>query len=455
MTALPRDLGDGLTLRVATADDADALATFNADVLRGQDAREPQATIAEWTRDLLGGAHPMARAHDATIVEETRTRAIVSSMILVPHVWSYGGVRIPVGQPELVGTRVDYRGRGLVRAQFEAHHARSAARGHLMEAITGIPWFYRQFGYELAIARGGGGRLFPREVGALPAVETIRVRPATVDDGPFLAALDAHASQRYAVSTPRDAAQWHYEIAGHREGSASRLVIRVIEEAGGRPIGMLVHASTLWGADTLGVTALEVAAGVSWRPAALAALRHCGEAGEAIAASRGRPFGGVGLWLLRRDHPIYAVLNVRYDEGDAWSAVYTRVAGVAAFLRAVAPALERRLAGSPLAGHSAELRLSFYRDGVHLVIEGGRLKSVDAWRTPFTLVGQEMNIGTTDPERPHASFPDLTFLQLLFGFRSADDLTAWYPDCLVRTAEARALLTALFPRQPSVVWPVL
>ena len=455
MTALPRDLADGLTLRAATSADGDALATFNADVLRGQDASEPQANLAEWTRDLMTGAHPIARAEDATIVEDTRTGAIVSAMFLIPHTWSYGGVKIAVGQPELVGTRADHRGRGLVRAQFDVLHARSAARGHVMEAITGIPWFYRQFGYELAIARGGGGRLFASELAALPVTEAVRVRAATPHDAPFLAALDAHASLRRAVWTPRDAAQWRYEIGGHREGSAARAVICVIEETGGRAIGLLAHATHLWGANTLGVQALEVEEGVSWRPAVIAALHHCREAGEAIAAASGRPFGGASLWLLRRDHPVYAVLNVRYDESDTWYAVYTRVADVTAFLRAVTPALERRLSNSPLAGHSAELRLSFYRDGVRLVIAGGRVKSVDAWRTPWTLVGQEMNLGTRDPGRAHAQFPDLTFLQLLFGLRSADDLTAWYPDCLVRTAETRALLNALFPRQPSVIWPVL
>ena len=29
------------------------------------------------------------------------------------------------------------------------------------------------------------------------------------------------------------------------------------------------------------------------------------------------------------------------------------------------------------------------------------------------------------------------------------------PDCIVRGGESRALLNALFPRQPSIVWPIL
>ena len=51
MTAvLPRALGDDLVLRVATPADADAMAVFNADILRMQDSAEPQASLGEWTK---------------------------------------------------------------------------------------------------------------------------------------------------------------------------------------------------------------------------------------------------------------------------------------------------------------------------------------------------------------------------------------------------------------------
>jgi hypothetical protein len=62
---------------------------------------------------------------------------------------------------------------------------------------------------------------------------------------------------------------------------------------------------------------------------------------------------------------------------------------------------------------------------------------------------------STDPRRASAMFPDLTFLQLLFGFRSLEEIQAAFPDCIVRTSEARTLLTALFPAQLSDVWPVV
>ena len=61
-----------------------------------------------------------------------------------------------VGRPELVGTLPEFRNRGLIRAQMDILHQWSAERGQPVQAITGIPFFYRQFGYEMALPLQGG-----------------------------------------------------------------------------------------------------------------------------------------------------------------------------------------------------------------------------------------------------------------------------------------------------------
>jgi hypothetical protein len=58
---------------------------------------------------------------------------------------------------------------------------------------------------------------------------------------------------------------------------------------------------------------------------------------------------------------------------------YVRVADVAGFLRQVAPALEARLAASAVAGHSGRLAVSFYRTGVRLRFDHGRLAEIVSW----------------------------------------------------------------------------
>lgn len=42
-----------------------------------------------------------------------------------------------------VATQPEYEGRGLLRALMHWAHARSHARDHVLQAMIGIPYFYR------------------------------------------------------------------------------------------------------------------------------------------------------------------------------------------------------------------------------------------------------------------------------------------------------------------------
>jgi hypothetical protein len=437
-----RDLGHGLVLRRAIPADTDALVAFNADVLRHQDAPEPDAPTAAWTRDLLTGRHPHVAASDFTVVEDTRAGVIVSSVGLISQTWSYAGVPIAVGQPELIGTRPDHRDRGLVRAQLDVVHGWSAKRGHVLQAIDGIPWFYRQFGYEMALALRAGRSADPGNARPSPA---FRFRPATPGDVPFLVRTDALGATRYLVTCSRDDVLWRYEVDGRVAGNQNRGEVRIMETADGQPVGFAVLIPRLMD-GTIWVIACEIVPDVAWHEVASAILADVETIGNGYGAGR---VARIGFWL-GEEHPIYR--HAPHDEPPyAW---YLRVADLAGFLRHIAPVLERRLAASPLAGHGGTIDVSFYRDGLRLTFADGRLTAAQPWRPPLGLTGIERGEPTT-VERPAAMFPGRTFLQLVFGYRSLDDLEFAFPDCLVRTDAARQLLLTLFPRCSSHVWPVL
>jgi hypothetical protein len=76
-----------------------------------------------------------------------------------------------------------------------------------------------------------------------------------------------------------------------------------------------------------------------------------------------------------------------------------------------------------------------------LELERGRLSGVEDW-------------SATAEEDSDAAIPDLTFLQLLFGYRSLEELDHVFADCSPGEGDARVLLEALFPRRPSDLWPV-
>ena len=436
-----RDLGDGLILRRATPDDAEALATFNAQIFRDAGSEQPNMGIAAWTQDLLSGDHPSCGADDFTIVEEASTGAIVSSIVLISQAWTYDGIAFGVGRPELVGTSPAYRRRGLVRTQFEVLHQWSAKRHERLQAITGIPWYYRQFGYEMALNLEGGRVGYRPHIPRLKAEETepYRVRPVTAADLPCITQLVEHANTRYRVACVRDAALWHYEAFGKREQNTTRAVMCVIEAADGESVGFLAHPARLFGSTQV-TWAYELKPGVSWAAVTPSVIRYLHTIGEAYATRDQGECSAFGLWL-GRTHPVYDAMCSRLPDTRRVYAWYLRVPDLPGFLRHIAPALERRLATSVVAGYTGEVKLSFYRSGLRLAFRHGSLQAAEAW-TP------------TPDERGSAAFPDLTFLQLVFGYRSLEELCYAFADCWVENDATHAVLEALFPRQDSDVWPI-
>jgi len=435
--AFIKDLGGGLILRRATVEDTDELASFNAWV-HGDDELDA-GRVSAWTRDLMEKAHPTFEVGDFTIVEDTATGKIVSSLNLISQTWSYAGIKFGVGRPELVGTLPEYRNRGLVRAQFEIVHQWSARRGELVQAITGIPFYYRQFGYEMALSLGGGRTGFKSNVPLLMEgeQEPYIIRPACEADIEFIAQLYNLASHRYQVNCVWDENLWRYELSGKSSTNVNRMELHMIDTLAGEPVGFLAHPVTVW-APAMAATIYEVKPGASWSVVTPTVVRYLYRTGESYAARDHRQdkFAGFGFYL-GDDHPVYQVLHNNLPHVNIPYAWYVRIPDLPGFLRHIAPVLDRRLSSSMLAGHSGELKITFYRAGLRMVFENGKLAAVETWEpNPQGHSGD-------------AAFPNLTFLQLLFGYRSLDELKYAFADCSYSSDEVYALLNALFPKQTS------
>ena len=442
-----KQLEDGLVIRRGRKSDAAAIQAFNAENLSDPDEPEgPENPVGIWTRDLFTRPHPTTGPRNFTIVEDTRAARIVSALGLIPQRWAYDGAEFGVDQVELVATDPAYRNRGLVREQFELVHRWSRRRSHLIQVIEGIPYFYRQFGYEMCLplfgARAGPASSLPgpgpQRSGAEPGAG-FRLRAAGEADIPFLREVYDRGRARSLVSSVWDDDVWRYQLAGHSRGSATALEWRIIEDAGGGRRGYLAHPPRFHGSAFI-VFHLELAEGASWLRVMPTVLEYVRVAGERYAAESGDVFSAF-RFLLGTEHPAYRTASAAMPITRPPYAWYVRVPDLPAFVRCIAPVLERRLAASEAAGYTGALALSFYLDGLRLVFEEGRIAR--AGRLPRRR-----------SDAAGARFPDLTFLQLMFGRRSLAELEDWYADCTVRNDETRLLIETLFPRRPSNTYSV-
>jgi len=444
--AIIRALDDGLVLRRSSGADADALAEFNARIQTDFGPDHPDERVGAWAYDLLARPHPTFHADDFTIIAEAATGRIVSSMNLISQTWAYEGIPFGVGRPELVGTLPEYRNRGLVRLQFDEVHRWSAERGELVQGITGIPFYYRQFGYEMGLELSGGRLGYADRLPQLKdgEAEPFLLRPATAADIPFLMELDAHAARRSLISCVRDEAIWRYELDGQGPKSEQRREIRVITRPDGEAVGFLIHLWFNW-ATGLVAQIYELKPGISWLEVTPSVARYLWKTGGEYARIPHQD-GSVmerstyGFWFGSR-HPAYEVFDERLPRRRDPYAWYVRVPDLPGFLRHIAPALEQRLAESLIVDYNGEARISFYRSGLRLKLDKGRLSQVEAWKP-------------SPAEQGRAAFPNLTFLQLVFGYRSLAELKKSYADCWTADDEVGLLLETLFPKKSSDFLPI-
>jgi GNAT superfamily N-acetyltransferase len=435
-----KDLGDGLILRRAVASDTDKLVAFNSNLHMDPGEEELTAYVIGWVRDLMTKDHPTFDPGDFTIVEDTKTGKIVSSLNLINQTWSYGGIEFGVGRPELVGTHPEYRRRGLIRAQFEVVHQWSKDRGHKVQAITGIPYYYRQFEYEMCITLGGS------RLGYLPHIPKLKddeaekytFRLAVPEDIPFIMEVYETTVKRSLVSCVRDEAYWRYDLFQKDERTrAEWIIIETLEKI---PVGFLLHGRQMRG-PILSIWGYELKTGASYLDVTPSVIRYLAKIGKKLAEKKEDiEFAGYSF-ELGATHPVYDVLPERMPRVSNPYAWYMRVVDIPDFLGHIGLVLEKRMAESPVVGYTGDLKLSFFRTGVKLSFEKGKLKTSTGYVPDHSEDGDVL-------------FPDLTFLRVLFGYTAFDELEPMFPDCYARNDHGRALIKFLFPKQSSNLWAI-
>ncbi len=428
----PRDLGDGLHLRWTTVADAAAVSDF---IARIWDPANPSERRRQGILASFAGHHPAVGPEDYLIVEDTTTGKIVATTSLLRQTWDYEGIPFAVGRPEDVGTLAAYRNRGLIRQIFATLHQRSDERGDLTQAITGIGYFYRQFGYEYALDLEGERVVRLTTLPEAPEQELYTLRSATLADLDFLRTLYDQHRAGTRVSTVVSAEFWQASLT-----TASLWKLLVIVDQAGQAAGYVRINPYRWGKQ-LGVWDIAAADGHALRPIGLAALRGLQTVGQAMDPDT--PLEEISL-QLGDEHPLYTVLGPTIaavtNPPYAWM---VRVANIPAFLQHVAPVLERRLTASPLAAYTGELCLNLYKGGARLVFQQGRIVEVSPWQVPADPGNRGIWMGV--------SIPPLVFLQLLFCYRSFAELIAHYPDVTSFDEALTPLVDALFPKGRSMV----
>ncbi|MFV9505487.1 MAG: GNAT family N-acetyltransferase [Oscillochloridaceae bacterium umkhey_bin13] len=358
--------------------------------------------------------HPHANPAHWLYIEDQTTNEVVASLCLLSWRLHYQGIGLRAAELGVVGTAEAYRNQGLQQVLYARFNELMQAGGYDLSHIQGIPYFYRQFGYEYAVPLEANWRL---DLPMLPeaAPEGYACRLATLDDLPLLVAWYDQAAASFDLATLRDEATWRYLLgpALATETGAETWLIEGPAGAGGYfrvayhgfGNGLIVNETS-----NLGYAA------------ALAALAHLGN----LAQERHKPYLRLNLAASNSLLQVAQSLGAHNGTAYAWQ---VRLLRPAALLQKLAPVFEQRIAASLYAGMNRVIGLDLYRERLNLHFVAGRLQAVEQG-------------GTQEPT--DLRLPPLLLAPLLLGHRSLPEINYLYPDAYA-VGTAGPLIEVLFP----------
>jgi predicted acetyltransferase len=345
---------------------------------------------------------------------------MVAGLCLIPSEWSIGGIRVKVAELGCVGTLSEYRHQGLQRKLMEEYDKRVLERGYYLSAIEGIPYFYRQFGYEYAIPLDEQTRIRLEKISDYEPVHTIR--PLANSDISKAMELLESSQRKFYVHGVRDKGIWKMQQDTHMTAEHDFEGYSVEKEG-----QMIAYFRVSQSPENKELFLREIT-DVD-QSGARSVLKFLKE--------RGLRFGlDTLVCTVSRREPFveYLVAAERAEQPHpyAWQ---IRVTDYVKMLHKMKSLFEKRLETSSFRCMTGKINLNFYRYTVQLTIEEGAI--IDVQRLE-------------ESEDRTVRFNPTVFTQLLLGHRSREELELTYPDFIVRPSH-KLLIDNLFPKLTSYV----
>jgi predicted acetyltransferase len=362
--------------------------------------------------------HPTMTLKDFFVIKHEGE--IVASLNLIPEKWSIGEVQLGVAEMGCVATLAEYRHRGLQRRLINEFHKQAAEEEYDLCAIEGIPYFYRQFGYEYAIPLLEETRI---RLDQIPNYESkLDIRPFSNKDIPSAMKLLEHSQRKFYVHIVRDEQIW-----------------RMQEETG------IVSADKFEGYAVEKDGELVTYFRISDKPEDKELILRETEdtdkrTGEAILKflkniCEQRGFETLTATISYLD-PLSKQLvdlgGVQSVPAYAWQ---IRIIDYVKIFEKMKTLFEKRLAASPYSHLTEKLFFNFRRYTVQVSVEDGKITKIQRLES-----SEDRTIGLNP----------LVFTQLLLGHRSRNELEMTYPDFGIRQSH-KHLIDVLFPKLPSYI----
>ncbi|MCW4012878.1 MAG: GNAT family N-acetyltransferase [Candidatus Bathyarchaeota archaeon] len=339
----------------------------------------------------------------------------VAGLILIPQKWNIDDVEMKVAEMGCVGTVPEHRRHGvqwILNNHFDEY---AKSRDYDMCVLAGIPYFYRQFGYQYAVELDYETKI---DLNKLPTETSLVSREFKDSDIPEAQRLLEHIQSNYLVHSIRTPEMWKMQQETGTYGAEPFKGTAILDNE------KLVAYYRWWAEEEVfNIKELALKSDAYIEEVAACIRREAEEKGAKRIKTKLSDEDAFSKYLIG--------LGAETIKPYGWQ---IKLLDPRSFIEKLGPVLEKRLAESEFKGLTKELRMNFWKYKIKLDFKDGKLVSVEHVSEAKRVLG--MN--------PYAS------IQLFLGFRSREDLDYAYPDFYIRGGN-EGLIDVLFPRKPGYI----
>ncbi|MGY5876006.1 MAG: GNAT family N-acetyltransferase [Candidatus Thorarchaeota archaeon] len=364
--------------------------------------------------------HPRLQYTDHFMRIEKTTGTLCSYLCCLPDHWTIEGLEIPVDHMEFVNTHPEHVGKGFIHLLNRNFNERSKEQGSVIQIVSGVPYFYRQLGYEYA-AEAYGGRTIVREL--IPRLPSESQEPVVIEQ-----------VNKNTIS----------EYVDYRRKSFTGLLTRTVKvedydylSFSATPTRDSITFYLVKSAEhTVGIFWLRISNNyVEMDDLYLEDTAHLNTILR-FAVDFVTELGPMPLVVRPAAQELVDCLlehtgGSKFQREQAW---YIRIPDIEKFILHMIPLLEIRLGRSIYKKYTGRLRLSTYREVYHFTIEQGRINSLDS-----------LDISVSREWECDLYLPPNAVPRLLMGYMTLDELERYDNDVLVRSSY-RQLIDVMFPK---------
>ena len=361
--------------------------------------------------------HPeMKKEHFFTVKQGEK---VVAGLLLIPQVWKLGELELKVAEMGCVGTDPEHRRKSLQQVLNDEFDGYSKEHDFDLCALAGIPFFYRQFGYQYAVQLDYSTEI---SLDKIPEQKTeIQLGDFTEEHITNADILLKKLQERYLIHSVRSEEIWEMQQKTGTYGADPFQTAALYREESF--VGYYRYSADQ---ENKSFNIKELAFDEKVTPEELASVirAHASSLGSITVTTKLSHQDKFSSYLIS----LGADTNTPY----AWQ---VKILDFTKFLRKLGPVLEQRIENSEFIGINKELTMNFWKFAVKMKIEDGKVAGIEK------MYGEEDRAIGWNP---------YAFIQLALGYKGRKELEEMYPDFRVR-GDVGGLIDVMFPKQPGYI----